>query len=710
MDLVGPLLLAMTHLPDPSGLHFFGWLITAGSFGLAALIYALLRLQREASLYWTKAAAREKRAASKALRCPSSSHTWAQDHYRGGQPSTCCVCLSSLASALGVVGSRATDADVVHRCSVCGVAAHWYCSRGADKDCKCVAQAAAPSPLLHHWSERWVELDDNPEISSFCYYCDEPCGVPFLGVSPIWRCLWCQRQIHVDCHAKLLKETGNTCDLGLLRRLIVPPQSVREVGQGAAISGVFNSIKEGLVTSSVRSRVSRRPRSKKRMNNHPGGKTNPVSTDSSILDSLLEGLARLQGLDGKYALTKPMFSENTLKQTYGSDIPNGGNRRYELVDLPQDLRPLLVFINGKSGGRNGPSLRRRLNMLLNPIQIFELSASQGPEVGLQLFHNVKHFRILVCGGDGTVAWVLDAIEKQNYESPPPVAILPLGTGNDLSRVLRWGGGLSSVERQGGICALLNDVDHAAVTVLDRWNVAIKEKNGTEGQCTKQVKFMTNYLGIGCDAKVAYDFHTTREERPDKFCSQFVNKLIYAREGAKDMMDRSCSDLPWHVSLEVDGKNIEIPEDAEGVIVMNIASYMGGVDLWQNDNEHDDDFSLQSMHDKMLEVVCISGTWHLGKLQVGLSRAHRLAQGKVIRLHLHSSFPVQVDGEPWIQPPGCLEISHRGQMFMLRRTSEEPTGHAAAIMSEVLVNAECNGVIDAAQKRLLLHEIALRLSS
>jgi hypothetical protein len=41
--------------------------------------------------------------------------------------------------------------------------------------------------------------------------------------------------------------------------------------------------------------------------------------------------------------------------------------------------------------------------------------------------------------------------------------------------------------------------------------------------------------------------------------QFVNKLIYAREGAKDIMDRSCSDLPWHVSLEVDGKNVEIPE-------------------------------------------------------------------------------------------------------------------------------------------------------
>jgi diacylglycerol kinase (ATP) len=59
--------------------------------------------------------------------------------------------------------------------------------------------------------------------------------------------------------------------------------------------------------------------------------------------------------------------------------------------------------------------------------------------------------------------------------------------------MRWGGGLTSVER-GGIYTLLNGVDHAAVTVLDRWNVAIKEKNGTEGQCTRQVKFMTDYLG------------------------------------------------------------------------------------------------------------------------------------------------------------------------------------------------------------------------
>ncbi|KAK3183043.1 hypothetical protein Dsin_030329 [Dipteronia sinensis] len=73
------------------------------------------------------------------------------------------------------------------------------------------------------------------------------------------------------------------------------------------------------------------------------------------------------------------------------------------------------------------------------------------------------------------------------------------------------------------------------------------------------------------------------------------------------------------------------------------------------------------------------------MQVGLSQARRLAQGKVIKIHASNPFPVQIDGEPFIQQPGCLEITHRGQMFMLRRASEEPRGHAAAIMTR---NYQC----------------------
>lgn len=41
--------------------------------------------------------------------------------------------------------------------------------------------------------------------------------------------------------------------------------------------------------------------------------------------------------------------------------------------------------------------------------------------------------------------------------------------------------------------------------------------------------------------------------------QFMNKVLYAREGAKNIMDRTFVDFPWQVRVEVDGVEIEVPE-------------------------------------------------------------------------------------------------------------------------------------------------------
>lgn len=681
------------------GAYILGWAIT-GSFGIFALTLAFLKWQRRASLTWLKAAARAKEKAWKKLKVPLSSHTWLEDFSSGAQSSTCCVCLNSL------VFPQNLGPSTVHRCSICGVTAHFSCSHLATKDCKCVAQVGS-SHLRHQWSERWYNQDDYPETSAFCNYCEEPCGIPFIDASPTWHCLWCQRLVHVRCHAKILKEFGDICDLGPLKRIILSPLSVKDTTGELSVQEMLSSAAEDINPAFVDGQTRRkRSRSKNGSSCSMNGKIHDNHVAKKVLSCMLNGIVGLQKSNCKkrHEKLKDTNQNGFLPKINGSSAIS---KKYTLVDLPKDARPLLVFINTKSGAQNGPLLKCRLNMLLNPVQVFEINSSQGPEVGLKFFSNVQYFRVLVCGGDGTIAWVLDAITRLNFESPPPVAALPLGTGNDLSQVLRWGCGFSTIDRNGGLSSFLHDIDQAAVTMLDRWKVNTTQ----DGSSIMQTKFMMNYLGIGCDAKVAYDFHMDREENPTKFCSQFVNKLRYMKEGAKDILDRTCADLPWILRLEVDGKYIEIPEDAEGLIVLNIGSYMGGVDLWQNDYEHDDEYNHQYMHDKVLEVVCISGAWHLGKLQVGLSQARRLAQGKTIRIHISSPFPVQIDGEPFIHKSGCLEITHHEQVFMLRRTSSsaEPRGHAAAIMTEVLLDAESKGIINTYQKKQLLRQLAIELS-
>ncbi|XP_018571339.1 diacylglycerol kinase eta [Anoplophora glabripennis] len=138
---------------------------------------------------------------------------------------------------------------------------------------------------------------------------------------------------------------------------------------------------------------------------------------------------------------------------------------------PQASSPLLVFVNSKSGDNQGVKFLRKFKQLLNPAQVFDL-ISTGPRLGLRLFRHFDPFRILVCSGDGSVGWVLSEIDKLDMHKQCQVAVLPLGTGNDLARVLGWG---SSCDDDTHLPQLLEKYEKASTKMLDRWSIMAFER-------------------------------------------------------------------------------------------------------------------------------------------------------------------------------------------------------------------------------------------
>ncbi|XP_056112654.1 diacylglycerol kinase delta-like isoform X2 [Rhinichthys klamathensis goyatoka] len=137
---------------------------------------------------------------------------------------------------------------------------------------------------------------------------------------------------------------------------------------------------------------------------------------------------------------------------------------------PTCTSPLLVFVNSKSGDNQGVKFLRRFKQLLNPAQVFDLM-NGGPHLGLRLFQKFDTFRILVCGGDGSVGWVLSEIDALTLHKQCQLGVLPLGTGNDLARVLGWG---SACDDDTQLPQILEKLERASTKMLDRWSIMVYE--------------------------------------------------------------------------------------------------------------------------------------------------------------------------------------------------------------------------------------------
>ncbi|KAL7288695.1 hypothetical protein TKK_0017420 [Trichogramma kaykai] len=326
--------------------------------------------------------------------------------------------------------------------------------------------------------------------------------------------------------------------------------------------------------------------------------------------------------------------------------------------------PIIVVANQKSGNNEGTEILSSFRRILNPAQVIDLS-EYDPIVALEwcrLLSGVQ-CKILVAGGDGTIAWILNAIDKLKLKPIPSVAILPLGTGNDLSRVMGWG---KEYDVSRDVSSTLRMIQLAEEVYLDRWSVVI---NAKKAFCAQQKSmFMYNYLSVGVDAQVTLNFHLARQSRFYLFSHRIINKLLYLCFGTHQVVERDCKDLDQNIEVYLDEKKIDLPS-IESIVVLNIPSWGAGVDLW-NINSEDVQIEHQSINDKKLEVCALYSSLHCAQLQVGLSQPIRLGQANRVKIILKKPCAMQVDGEPWSQSPGTFNIEHVNQALMLKNRNYE----------------------------------------
>ncbi|XP_065187206.1 diacylglycerol kinase beta-like isoform X2 [Sycon ciliatum] len=528
-------------------------------------------------------------------------HQWHLKHF--SHPAYCNICRRMLLG-LGKQGLV---------CSFCHYTVHERCVGSVKEAClSTYMKSAKKNPVMdHHWTE-----GNNP---GKC----EKCGKAVKAVNGLTgvKCSWCHGLYHNTCASQAPDE----CDLGENRVHILPPVSI--------FPSVLSSTSHHSTAATAAAAV-------------------PTVTDSS----------------------KSKFSFESLDMT---------------VSPLRGTHPLIVFLNPKSGGKQGTRLISKFQYLLNPRQVYDLGQG-GPMPGLRFVAGIKDARILCCGGDGTVGWVLACLDELGLDYKMPVGVLPLGTGNDMSRCLGWGGGYEGED----LCKLLKRLSEAPLVNLDRWKMTVEPEvsNGSAsdmGGDPAPLDIINNYFSIGVDASIARKFHNMRETCPQKFNSRTRNKMWYLEFGAGEMFSASCKDLNEFLTLTVDGKVVDLSHySLEGIAVLNIPSMYGGSNLWGTDDSRtqrrrgwsasravsvDDGspstgssrFSPQEICDQLLEIVGLENSFHVGQIKAGLrDHGQRIAQGHEIVIETRRRFPMQVDGEPWLQVPCKLTIKHHNQVPML----------------------------------------------
>jgi len=362
-----------------------------------------------------------------------------------------------------------------------------------------------------------------------------------------------------------------------------------------------------------------------------------------------------------------------------------------LVRYQAEQTPICFLVNARSGGKKGETLLRAFQKFPR-CYMFNIQDLWGTEQGqctpeildkLMKVLRMDHVRVVVGGGDGTVSFVCRLLEFLHLEyrydetidqeqlrgTVPPIAILPIGVGNELSRCIGWSSGFSPAQSR---CTptdrdseweFVRDVRSGHVSSLDFWQVSFEPTfNSDKSNLGKSGQFpMVCFFSIGFDANISHNFHILRETTPYLTSSVAANKWWYTYYGIRELL-MPMESVASYLVLSVDGEIVKLPPSIRTLQMFNIHSSADGVDFFgiakKSTTTELQAYEQPCLQDGLLEVVGTEGVHHLLAIRSGMSHSRRIAQGKEIKVTLTRPLPVQLDGEAWIQPPSTVFITFR----------------------------------------------------
>jgi diacylglycerol kinase (ATP) len=268
-------------------------------------------------------------------------------------------------------------------------------------------------------------------------------------------------------------------------------------------------------------------------------------------------------------------------------------------------------------------------------------------------------RVVACGGDGTVNWVVSMMDAffGHDSRRPPLAVIPFGTGNDMSRTLGWGGGVSA-----------SDIDQAAeildkirksnmIRHFDVWSLTVARTDITDSQ-----KFqMLNYFSIGVDAEIAVNFEECRQGRCKCcFCCQCMSLACYLPVGTQSACCKRSLRSYCTIDVEMNETRrrlVPIEKD-KTVIFQTIPSMYGGRDPWTAGG-------MRGVDDRVFEVTFQGGACSLGWFKMGCDTGRPCCQGNKASIIVIEPCTYQVDGEGYVlNGPGCFTLERVGSYPMI----------------------------------------------